>query len=184
MQPNMLAWLMMQSQVANTTCGDIQQDLWILYEYATRVRDVVEFGVRDGVSTSAFLAAQPLRLRSYDIAPCPHRETLILARGRTHWSFHQADVLKIPPLESCDLLFIDTYHTYTQLCAELDRHAKNVSRFILLHDTLSFGTRGEDGSEPGLIAAYSAFIQANPQWRVHLVSMAQNGLTVLARRGE
>lgn len=181
MKPDLMAYMLMEKCIQDKLHGDINHDLWILYELATRVSHITEFGVRGGVSTTAFLAAQPRVVKSYDLEPCPNHAMLVEAKGRVAWSFIIGNTLDVV-IEPTDLLFIDTLHTYEQLSAELARHAKQVSRYIVLHDTISFGSKGEDGSEPGLIQAYSDFLKANPQWRVYLVSMAQNGLTVLARR--
>lgn len=161
--------------------SDIARDLWILHEYAGRVDTIVEFGVRSGVSTIAFLAAQPRKLTSYDIEDCPSLDTMNIAKGKTEFTFVRGDTLEIPPVQDADLLFIDTLHTYDQLSKELERHADGVKHFIIMHDTVSFGTEGEDGSKPGLIQAYQDFLKANPAWRLDLISTAQNGLTVLRR---
>lgn len=181
MRPGLAAMLYMQSEI-EAPGGDINYDLWLLYEFASRCRHVTEFGVRYGTSTSAFLAAQPTVLHSYDIEDCANEVALRLVRGNTEWVFHKESTLDctIAPTE---MLFIDTYHTYTQLTAELHRHHEKVARYIALHDTLSFGGVGEDGSQPGLIAAYSDFCEAHPTWRPYHVSLAQNGVTILSRRG-
>jgi hypothetical protein len=38
-------------------------------------------------------------------------------------------------IPECDLLFIDTEHTYNQLTQELKLHSKKVRKYIILHDT-------------------------------------------------
>lgn len=164
--------------------GDIHKDLWILHEYAGRVNHVLELGVRDGVSTSALLAAQPERLVSVDLAPCINQKSLELACGRTQWEFIQGDSRKFryPSGFFPELTFIDTYHTYDQLLSELQIHGPHTKFYIALHDTLSYGLKGEDGSEPGLMGAVREFTRTSPEWREELVSLAQNGFTVLRRR--
>ena len=172
-------------QCVGDTDGDIQKDLWILREYAQRVDNVLELGVRDGVSTVAFLAAAPWRLVSVDIDPCQEAQKLLnIAPSTTTWTFIQGDsrAFSYPVGFMPDLTFIDTKHTYPQLLAELQVHAQNTKKYIILHDTLSFGLQGEDGSSPGLIAAYREYIRTNTEWREELISFAQNGLTVLSRR--
>lgn len=182
MIPGTLAKVLM-TQMELREKSDIARDLWILHEYAGRVgvENVVEFGVRSGVSTIAILAAQPRKLTSYDIEDCPSIDTLNIAKGKTEFKFVRGNTLEIDPVEEVDLLFIDTLHTYDQLSKELERHGNGVKHFIILHDTVSFGAEGEDGSKPGLIQAYQDFLKANPAWRLDLISTAQNGLTVLRR---
>jgi cephalosporin hydroxylase len=179
-RPGLLAEMLYEMNL-HEPVSDINKDLWILRELASRVDSVVELGVRSGISTSAFLAGQPQLVISVDIAPCPNVDTLRLSRGRTEFHFILEDSMKVilPPR---DLLFIDTYHTYNQLLGELRRHAPATTQYIALHDTISYGIRGEDESAPGLIGAYSTFLDENHGvWRQYMASFAQNGLTVLAR---
>jgi hypothetical protein len=100
-------------------------------------------------------------------------------KGRTDYRFRQADVLDVEP-EPCDLLFIDTYHTADQLRQELARHAGGARRWIAMHDTKTFGERGEDGG-PGLLVAIRAFLRDRPEWGVVYRAEHNNGLLVLSR---
>lgn len=148
---------------------------------------VVEMGVRGVVTTWAFLAARPAALVSVDLAWPPAAE-LDAARAAAveagvAFDFVLANTLDLEPIP-CDVLFIDTLHTYAQLRAELDRHAGKVSRFIALHDTETYGYRGEDGTEPGLRAAVQEFLEAFGEerpWRVVHDAPECNGLVVLER---
>lgn len=146
--------------------------------------DVVEFGVRGIVSTWALLAGRPGSLTSVDIVAPPAAELAEVHRCAaevdTAFEFVHASTLEIPPI-GCDILFIDTLHTYAQLRAELARHAEGVNVFIAMHDTETFGARGEDGTEPGLRAAIEEFLAGRPEWEiVHDVANC-NGLVVLER---
>lgn len=154
------------------TPSDISEHLPILREYADRCEHVTEFGVRDCVSLHAFLASKAKKVVAYDIAnvnvPACDKLTFICA-----------DVLKVD-IEPTDLLFIDTYHTMSQLHAELYWHADLVRKFIIMHDTEMFGRTGEDGG-PGLNAAIAEFLAENQAWSEIYRSKANNGLTILAR---
>jgi len=174
--------MMMKTEIHGRMTSDISLDLWLLYEFAGRVKHVTEFGVRQGVSTAAFLAAQPACVRSYDIQDCPNKGSLKMAADRTDWQFIQQSSLEAD-IEPTDLLFIDSLHTYDQLSKELALHHEKVSTYIILHDTLVCGVKDEFGESPGLMHAYRDFIQANPQWREYVISLAQSGMTVLKRRG-
>ena len=93
----------------------------------------------------------------------------------------QADVLKIkiPPT---DLLFIDTWHTYNQLKKELELHGNQAQKYLVFHDTYTFGLCGEDGRDAkGLLSAVIEFVMANPHWRFHTYRTNNNGLTILER---
>lgn len=165
--------------------SDIHEHLPTLRRLAERSRDVVEFGVRTVVSTWAFLAARPPRgVKSIDIAAHPNVFVADAAAraGGVPWLFVQADTLQLDPIP-CDLLFIDTLHVYRQLRVELARHGPLARRFIAMHDTVTFGAVGEDGTEPGLRLAIEQFLAAEPDWRVLEEHPNNNGLTVLARLG-
>ena len=161
-----------------STPGDIQEHLPNLYELACQCRHVTELGVRTGVSTTALLHAQPNVLVSIDIAHCPVVAELSPLAGETDFRFVQADSLTMD-IESTDMLFIDTYHTYEQLQAELARHAAKVRCWIVLHDTTIFGEQGEDGRR-GLWPAVQDYV-AKGTFRVRQRLTNQNGLTILER---
>jgi len=162
-----------------STESDIFQHLPTLRAYAAQCEHVTEFGVRAGVSTFAFLHAQPKRLVSYDIEPFLLEATAARVAGGTRFSFLQANVLDVT-IEETDLLFIDTWHTHAQLTRELDRHASRVRRFIILHDTTTFGHADEGQPGPGLWPAVETFL-ARGTFALREKHEHNNGLTVLER---
>ena len=94
--------------------------------------------------------------------------------------YRQADVLTIG-IDETDLLFIDTLHNYAQLRSELAKHSGQVRRYIVLHDTETFGFKDELGLGPGLQQAIDEFLAANNSWRLRNKYTNNNGLTVLER---
>lgn len=178
-------------RAAVTTPSDIHEHLELLHTLATDCEHVTEFGMRGGVSTVAFLAAQPAVLVSWDVNPfavvSQRTLDLLTYAGRTRFEPRVGDTLKIPPCEPTDLLFIDTLHTYAQLRAELARHAdpvsQSVKKYLVFHDTRTFGLVGEDGTEPGLRAAIRWFQKdhAFPLWQLAEDLPNNNGLVVLKR---
>jgi hypothetical protein len=167
---------------ACTTPSDIYQHLPTLYRYASCCRHVTEFGTRAGVSTLALLRALPDRLVAYDWDRCPEVDHLEeLARLQTiDFSFRQEDT-RCAELEPTDLLFIDTCHTRQQLEAELSVAEARVRRYLVFHDTETYGEAGEDGGE-GLWPAISAFVRRDPAWCLLYHWPSNNGLTILWRR--
>lgn len=167
--------------------SDISLHMPLLRELAAQCAHVTEFGVRgaDG-STVALLAGQPETMVSWDCAPAhivnQRVHSLLGARGRTLWYPRVGDSLSCF-IEETDLLFIDTYHSGKQLFAELNRHGWQVRKWIVCHDTFTFGWRGEDGREPGLLYALREFQQhvAFPIWQLKVKDEQQNGLVVLER---
>jgi hypothetical protein len=190
-----------------STPSDISEHLPTLRRYAGECQNVTELGVRAVVSTWAFLAGlsdsarrdmkYPKRLLSVDIArPENHggnlAEVFAAAEGGITFLFLEADDRKIELAET-DLLFIDTWHAYEQLKAELDLHGNKARKFIILHDTETFGEHGEK-LDPldlhgniilpppcGLKQAVVEFLLDNPEWRVREHFKNNNGLTVLER---
>lgn len=146
---------------------------------ATECAAVVEFGTDDAISTAALLAGQPERLTTIDVRPSPKAEALRSVAGRTRFEIVQGDSLAVD-IDETDLLFIDSKHTHAQLAAELERHAGKVRRWIVLHDTVTFGMTGEDGGR-GLVPALTEFLAAHPEWRIVAEWRNNNGLTVIRR---
>ena len=119
--------------------GDMKEHMPTLKRYAEQVKHITEFGVRDVISTWAFLLTRPETLISYDIndnSYITHCKNVSASEGQP-WSFIIGDTLELT-IEPTDLLFIDTLHTYDQLTQELTRHADKVRKYIILHNTTTF----------------------------------------------
>lgn len=163
--------------------SDINEHLALLRELAHGCDHVTEFGV--GRSTYALAAARPNVLRCYDPTPdigrCFSGEILDMAFVEgVDMQFRQESDLEVE-IEPTDILFIDTIHTYGQLSQELRLHASKVTKYIVMHDTETFGRVGEDGTALGLQSAIDAFLAKNGEWRVERQLKNNNGLTVLER---
>ena len=166
-----------------TVTSDINEHLPLLRWLSERSQVVVEMGVRAGVSTIALMAGRPARLVSYDITWHDglgiHMD--IAAQVGAKWEFRKESSLTCE-IPNCDLLFIDTLHTYAQLSRELERHHQQVVQWIAMHDLASFGERGEDGTEPGLRQAVTEFLVVHPEWKIVEDRKNNNGLMVLERK--
>lgn len=168
---------------ARSAPSDINQHLETLRSLAQFCKHVTEFGTREGISTIGLLAARMGSLVSYDRVRHPSVDLLDrVAReeGRTHFIFHQADVLDVE-IDETDLLFIDTWHVYEQLREELRLHAGRVRKFIALHNTTTFGEVGEAPGSVGLWPAVEEFLHHNREWTVAARVEYNNGLTILSR---
>lgn len=185
-------------------CGhssDINEHLPTLKHYAEECDVIVEMGVRNIVSTWAFLAAKPKKLISLDLYhPSIYGgnidEVFKLAyESNIEFSFIEENSLSYR-INECDLLFIDTWHDYLQLKKELNRHHNSVRKFIILHDTVSFGTSNESFNvyntennlevnlPQGLNPAIDEFLYHNKNWILWEKKPNNNGLTVLKRIDE
>jgi hypothetical protein len=179
--------------------SDINEHLPTLKEYTEECEYITEMGVRYGCSTWAFIEGKPKKLTCIDINKIDFERSEKYAKHlctdyNIDFVWITADSLKIE-LEKTDLLFIDTLHNYSQLIRELKKHESKVSKYIILHDTQTFGMRNEgiydDSSDiiknlpsekQGLIPAIEEFLQENSNWCVKETYTNNNGLTVLARK--
>ena len=179
---------------------DIHEHLSTLRNLAYECQHVTEFGTRYGISTAALICGQPQKMVSYDINAnwfAPYKsETEALAQvAGVNFQFVEGDVLGVD-IEETDLLFIDTHHTYNQLTAELNKHASKVKRYIVMHDTVTFGTVDEKPYDNGVVSKYlegvqsvrtglkmalQDFLEANPEWKLSAHYGNNNGLTVLIK---
>ena len=173
------------------TPSDINQLLPFLKDHAEKLDHITEMGTRGVVSTYAFLAGKPKKLVCYDIGKydeVDNAERMAKEAG-IEFEFHLKNVLEVD-IEETDFLFIDTFHTATQLQQELALHADKVRKYIGFHDTTTFWERGEDHYEGigghlncgrGLRYAIEPFLAANPEWKVCLKVEINNGLTIIER---
>jgi hypothetical protein len=84
-------------------------------------------------------------------------------------------------IDEADLLFVDSAHTYETVSKELSLHAHKIKKYIIFHDTVSFGITGDDGGE-GILKAIHEFLEANLEWKIiHQVDY-NNGLMVIERQ--
>lgn len=175
--------------------SDINQHLDTLKMYGSECDHITEMGVRGVVSTWALLAARPKKLISYDINHCDIDEVKELSeKNNIIFEFLKEDVLKIE-IEKTDLLFIDTLHTYLQLKKELEVHAPKVNKYIIMHDTETFGYNDEviydyasdfsksHSEKHGLNPAIKEFLETSEgkNWFIEKVYAHNNGLTILKR---
>jgi len=158
---------------------DINEHLGMLRTLSSSVPHVTEFGVREGHSTVALAAGMPMYFHSYDIVQPDQAFIDMIAACVPNYQFHLGNTLEVD-IEPTSLLLIDSYHTYNHLKQELDRHSDKVERYIVLHDTETFGLVGQDGSKPGLMAAVDEFV-AKGKFKVTVHYPNNNGLTVLER---
>jgi hypothetical protein len=158
---------------------DIKEHLDTLFEYAKQSDSIVELGVRYAVSTWAFILGEPKKLTCVDIVPISHYSgnDNILNHVENackdlniDFEFIVADDLEIE-LEPCDLLFIDTLHTYNQLTKELNLHGDKAKKWIIMHDT----------NMEELKFSIDGFLSRNECWEVERVYTNNNGLTILRR---
>lgn len=165
--------------------SDINEHLPTLSEYASECKTVVELGMRYGLSTVALLhglSGKRGALLSYDIQRTFAAQAIeeLARESDVRFMFTEADDLTIE-IPKCDLLFIDTLHNYSQLKRELELHSGKVGKYIIMHDTVSFGTKDETGAGQGLNQAIRELLLKDKSWKMHRVYTNNNGLTILKK---
>ena len=161
---------------------DINKLFPILRKYAQKCRHITEMGSRHFCSAWAFCVTRPEKIICYDIYVSPYLGYIAEAtkRNNINFNFINQDVLT-SDIEETDLLFIDTIHTYKQLSQELKLHSKKVRKFIIIHDTATYGEIGEDNNSPAENKAIEEFLSANPEWRFKEKVDYSNGLIILEK---
>ena len=183
------------------TPSDINEHLPTIKKYASECVSVTEMGTRFVVSTWALVEANPEKIVCYDI------NLDFFLKGKSNieevcklknidFKFIEADTLKVE-IENTDLLFIDTLHRYDQLFNELNIHSKNVNKYIILHDTVTFSDVDEfiyqhasdiiktkQSEKVGLKIAIDDFLETENgiEWQIHDIYTNNNGLTILKRK--
>lgn len=177
--------------------GDSDQHVLTLYAIALgqKAKRILELGVRNGDSTRPLLLAAEKNngfLTSVDIQPTSYVPSDNLSQ---HWKFIQKDALDFlqndTPAEPYDFIFIDDWHSYNHVKAELEQIDRLVSpkTVILVHDlmygntcphyhcdlTLSNGQWANGGP-------YRAVAELNPQFWEFATLPYNNGLTLLRKK--
>lgn len=166
-----------------------------LRELATGADLAVEFGVKRGGSSSALILGAD-HVISYDIVETRQARELERAAG-DRWEYRLEDS-RTASFPSCDLLLVDSLHTYAQCRAELEAHAERVTRQLVFHDVITFGVIGADGEAGGHLWEYETGVSVpqealgirpaidelmirDPQWHVAESYYHSHGLLILER---
>ena len=185
---------------------DINEHLPTLYEYASTCNHVTECGVRSFVSSYAFGKALMNRPNTKLVQVDPDLNTpeyinFIDACKDVQLDtvFHEKSDLDCP-IETTDLLFIDTWHVYGQMKRELARWAEHTTKYIVMHDTTLDAVWGETircGCNPyiqsqtynmpineivkGIWPAIQEFLDSHNEWCIDKKYENNNGLTIIKR---
>jgi len=190
--------------------SDINEHLPTLFRYAQECDSVFETGVRECVSSWAFvygllLNSKKCRKKKFmllnDICECNIKElTQALLNENIILNYIWKNNLELTLNRRYDLTFIDTWHVYGQLKRELEKFSKITNKYIIMHDTTVDEVHGEtirqgwnsvqqslesgfllEEVNKGLWQAIEEFLHDNPEWILHERFTNNNGLTILKR---
>lgn len=200
--------ILLKYSYASTIPSDVYEHVPVIWGYVSQYPVATEIGVRNVVSSWAFAkagmerisAGNPFTYRAVDITRAKEVDDIVRVMHECpsiNFSFIEGDDLVIKPWHT-DVLLIDTWHVYRQLNAELRLWAPFVSRYILFHDTETFGNTDEgfgghggkpideslydERSNQGLMPAIEQYLADHPEWVIYEKKNNNNGLTVLIRR--
>jgi len=160
----------------------VKQHLDIFQEYASQCKVVTELGIDSANATLAFLTSGCKKVYSYNVVLSPNALKVQQAAKEDGVFFKliNKDSLTVK-IKMTDMLYIDTDHWYGQIKAELEHHHTRVRKWILMHDTETFGIINPFDKRPGMKAAIYEFVYAHPEWE--LIKHYENchGLTILER---
>ena len=161
----------------------VKPHLDILIDYASKCKIVTEFGVETACSTMAFLISGCKKVYSYDVVITSNALKVKQTADKDGMFFKliNKDNLKIK-IKKTDLLFVDTDHWYGQIKAELEHHHLRVKKWIMMHDTETFGLVNPFEGRPGMKAAIYEFLEDHPEWQIKEHYEIGHGLTVLERQ--
>ena len=161
---------------------DIHEHMHTLRKYAQECDHITEFGTRFVISTYGFMAGKPAKLLTYDLTPHYNiwQAAAIAKENNVEFAFMERDTTRVE-IEPTDLLFIDTEHSYKQLSKELALHADKARKYMIFHDTVSYGYVNEDGTAGGLMPAIEEFLERDNTWRIKERFDNCNGLLVLEK---
>ena len=165
--------------------GAITEHLPLLRSLAAQCASVVEFGTWHCHSANALVLGTKGVVTSFDhmiwapeiIQPiisefCEH------SRGK--FIFKPQTTLQEGLFGECDLLFLDSKHSYINVKYELEVYGMCSRKYLVFHDTVTFGEVGDDGKK-GILSAIYEFMAQHTCWRVVMDELNNNGLLVLKR---
>jgi len=190
-----------------TTPGDIHEHLPTLREYSQKCGVIAEMGVRNILSTWAFikgLTESPNQLKKLICVDIQDTDVPKIIKNAAdvgvELEFKKGNSATIDLGTRVDMLFIDTWHIYGHMKRELEHHHANVNKYIVMHDTTvdeflgenirmgmdiqtSVNESGYPASEitKGLGPAITEFLETHPEWKLEKKFTNNNGLTILVR---
>lgn len=195
--------------LAKDTASNCNEHVPVLAEYAEKCTSIVEFGVKEMITTWAFIKGLRFNKKKKRHLICVDSNekpsqfdkiATMASKGKITMEFvlGRSETVDIPKV---DMILIDTHHFYGQLMRELEKHHTFVKKHIAILNTVVDGKYGEIvrmcyhhditdlqqyGFEPseickGLIPAIDDFIANHREWKIEKVYPNNNGLTILSR---
>lgn len=203
--PSVEIQLRYKCDISSSIPSDINEHVQTLRSLAKECSSVVEIGLREmisswgilqGLSESQSASASYLGIDIHS----PSLVTLNLAKqlaegNNIAFTFLQANDMDID-IETADMLFIDSLHTYCHLTYELEKFSSKITKYIAMHDTSDPWGHADDHSysgnyseypeeydrtKRGLWPAVEDFLKRHPEWVLFKRYLNNHGFTILKR---
>lgn len=156
-----------------------------IFKFLTNNDSYMELGVNQGGTLSAALMMNPKEVCIVDINLDPYKQYLApLAREYCNENIILLEELECSShdektLREVDVLLIDTVHNSNFMKKELELHAKNVSKYIIAHDTSMIARVKNDS----LFKTLDTFCKKSKgEWEVVERNNNSVGYTVIGRK--
>lgn len=183
--------------------------IWTIVQIAAQCSSAVEFGVRRGVSTLSIAfglanSESPTAwFNSYDIVKSSdsidmEAYTKAAKDANVSAKFILANSRKVEIPET-DLLFVDSYHSYSHFMEEMRLHSHRARKYIIMHDSSQSGTFGlqdqkegydqdhdyKNHDKEGMYNAAMDFAKMySEDWEIFLHDNSAEGLTVFVTKNK
>ena len=154
-----------------------------IVKYLAKNDVYMELGVNQGGTASTALLCKPQKVVLLDINLNNYREYL----SDIAQSFSSKNNITLETIETsslsknstreCDLLVIDSVHTYNHITKELEIHSRYVKKYIIAHDTTVVNRVKDDV----LFIALTNFCSNNSKWKIIERNENNVGYTVLGK---
>lgn len=155
-----------------------------IQKYMSECSTYMELGTHQGGTAAAALLCNPKRICLVDIDMSRYQKFLkplaikYCKKNNIDLDVRQTDSTGFGSVNPTDMLVIDSYHHPNHMQKELDTHGKNVSKYILAHDTSIINGRANDS----LFRCLENFGKNNG-WSVIERGTTNVGYTVLRKDG-
>lgn len=161
------------------TKSDIYQHLEKVFQLTLGCNIAVCLGLARGEAAFA-LALSCNKVFVLDENPSSEIETIVSEYFTNKFKVLRQNTHEPIEFDEIDVLFIDSIHTAETVKNELIAHAHKVKKYIIFHDTYTFGNIGEDGGE-GILEPIANFMLENEEWKVISTENINNGMIILAK---
>jgi hypothetical protein len=150
-----------------------------MFQYAKKCINGMELGFGQGRASFALLLGLE-RLYSVDTYHEPNIKNMLVDYFGDKLITIESETFDFVDYDSVDLLLVDSVHTYDQVKKELKAHSLKINKYIMFHDTVSYGAIGQDNND-GIVKAINEFLEENKEWKIIYEVSNNHGFMILEK---